>query len=86
MPEFANDSETERRRASATEFYVAIGLDDDYRPDFVSDEASLYDFQMEDDDVVIRRVALHDGVTINSPEDFRRPFWQLLDDIGRKPT
>jgi hypothetical protein len=84
--EIADDSEMRKRALLADEFYEAIGLlEDETWPFFVSDEAALYDFQMEPDDEVVRLVKGHYGVTIRSPEDFRRPFWQLLDDLhGRR--
>ena len=79
--EFADDTEMAERAALAAEFFTAIRLDEEFQPFFVSDEAALYDIQMEDDEFVIRCVAQHYGVAITSPDDFRRPFWQLLDDL-----
>jgi hypothetical protein len=71
-------------RALADEFYDAVGLvEGESRPAFVSDEASLYDIQVEDDARVVQLVESHYGVTLRVPDDLRRPFWQLLDDLQR---
>jgi hypothetical protein len=86
MLELADDPEMAQRAESAREFFTAIGLEEGLRPVLVSDEAALYDIQPEDDDLVIRRVAEHYGATITVPDDFRRPFWQLLDDRQRRRT
>ena len=80
----ADDHEMSQRRALADEFYDALGLvEGESRPDFVSDEASLYDIQMEDDARVVQLVESHYGVTLRVPDDLRRPFWQLLDELQR---
>ena len=80
--DFADDEQMSRRQALADEFYDTLGLiDDDNRPFFVSDEATLYDVQMEDDDFVVGTVQRHYGITLRIPEDFKRPFWELLDDL-----
>ena len=84
MFEIADDGEMSRRALLADEFYDAIGLvEGETRPFFVSDEASLYDIHAEDDGDVVRRVRDHYGVTLQVPEDLRRPFWQVLDDLQR---
>jgi hypothetical protein len=90
--DFADDEQMSRRQALADEFYDALGLiDDENRPFFVSDEAALYDVQMEDDDFVVVAVQRHYGITLRVPEDFKRPFWELLDDlrerrVGNEPS
>jgi hypothetical protein len=85
MVDFADDEQMLRRQLWADEFYGALGLVPDQNwPDFVSDEASLYDVQMEDDRFVVRAVQRHYGVTLQVPEDFRRPFWQLLDHLHER--
>lgn len=67
----------------ADEFYAALGLiDDGNRPFFVS--AALYDIQMEDEDFVVVAVQQHDGITLRAPEDFKRPFLELLDDLRER--
>lgn len=92
MIDFADDEQMSRRQALADEFYDALGLiDDENRPFFVSDEAALYDVQMEDDDFVVVAVERHYGITLRVPEDFKRPFWQLLDHlrerrVGNEPS
>ncbi|MCA0331658.1 MAG: hypothetical protein LCI03_17390 [Actinobacteria bacterium] len=82
MMELADDHEMTKRRQMADEFYGAVLADAD-RPWFVSDEASLYDIQAEDDDELVRRVRAAYGVTLRMPDDLRRPFWQLLDELQR---
>ena len=80
----ADDSEMKKRHAKAERLYQALALDEDTRPFFVSDEASLYDIQGEDDSVVIAQVAKHYGVTLTL-DDFRLPIWMLLDRIDPAP-
>jgi len=51
----------------------------------------LYDVQMEDDDFFVVAVQQHYGITLRVPEDFKRPFWELLDDlrerrVGNEPS
>jgi hypothetical protein len=83
--DFADDEQMLLRQALAEEFYDALGLvADETRPFFVSDEAALYDIQMEADDYVVLAVQHHYGVTLRVPDDFKRPLWQLLDDL-RQP-
>ena len=84
MIDFADDAQMLRRQDLADEFYDALGLiDDENRPFFVSDQAALYDIQMEDDEFVVGAVQRHYGFTLRVPEDFKRPFWQLLDDLRK---
>lgn len=83
--DFADDEQMSQRQALADEFYDALGLiDDENRPFFVSDEAALYDVQMEDDDFVVAAVQRHYGITLRLPEDFKRPLWELLDDLSER--
>lgn len=84
MVERADDIEMKKRGSQAERFYMAIGLADDLRPFFVSDEAALYDIQAEDDNWVIGRVREHYGVVLTT-EDFRLPFWVLLDRLESPP-
>lgn len=74
MVELADDAEMAMRKPQAERFFAAIGISEEYRPVFVSDEAALYDIQLEDDALVINRVRKHYGVTITT-DDFRVPFW-----------
>lgn len=67
--DFADDQQMLRRQTLAEEFYDALGLiDDENRPFFVSDEAALYDIQMEDDDFVVAAVQHHYGITCGFPK------------------
>jgi hypothetical protein len=88
MPEmeYADDSEMQRRAATADEFYRVIGLvEGEDWPFFVSDEATIYDIWVgTDEGHVVERAKARYGVTLRS-EDFRRPLWQLLDDLANGP-
>jgi hypothetical protein len=69
--DFADDEQMSSRQTLADEFYDALGMiDDENRPFFVSDDAALYDVQMEDDDFVVVAVQRHYGITLRVPEDF----------------
>jgi hypothetical protein len=82
MVEYSDDSKMKVRAEMAEEFYAAIGLDHDLRPWFVSDEASLYDVQLNDDADIVEAVKRHYGVELTIPDDFRAPFWRLLDRLA----
>jgi hypothetical protein len=79
-PEFkpAPSGEMERRRSLAQEFYEAV-LDEEEHPIFVSDRASLWDID-GDEQEMITRIRDHYGVAIN-PDAFSLPFWKLLDHL-----
>lgn len=81
--EMAGHSEMSQRVTLAEEFYTVVGLTGDTRPLFVSDDAALYDIQLEADQDVVDRVRGFYGVTLEVPRDFRRPLWQVLDDLQR---
>jgi hypothetical protein len=84
VTDIAGDEQMARRQDLAEEFYDALRLvQGEDRPVFVSDEAALYDIQFEPDDVVVLRVQEVYGFTLRVPADFRRPFWQLLDELQR---
>lgn len=72
-----------QRASLADEFYRVVGLTGEFRPLFVSDEAALYDIQLEADRDIVDRVKGFYGVTLQVPQDFQRPFWQVLDDLQR---
>lgn len=84
MVEFAEDAEMSRRQASADEFQRVIGcVEGESWSYFTSDEATIYGVWFDDDpDDVVRRVRSHYGYSL-TPEDFRRPLWQVLDDLER---
>ncbi len=63
------------------EFYGSI-LAPDEDPAFVSDEATLRDVSLADDEDLVRKVADHYGHEL-SPSDYKRPFWSLLDMLQR---
>lgn len=84
MVEMADDTEMQKRGPQAERFFAAIGLVGDLHPFFVSDEAALYDIQGEDDDWVIGRVRIHYGIVLTA-DDFRLPFWVLLDRLEGPP-
>lgn len=84
MVEFADDTEMTRREASADEFQRVIGcVEGESWSYFISDEATIYDVWFDDDpDEVVRRVRSHYGYSLKR-EDFRRPLWQVLDELER---
>lgn len=82
--EFAADAEMSRRKASADEFQRAIGcVEGEDWSYFISDEATIYDVWFGSDEAdVVQRVRRHYGHSL-APADFRRPLWQVLDDLER---
>lgn len=85
MVERADDIEMKKRGSQAERFYMAIGLADDLRPFFVSDEAALYDIQAEDDNWVIGRVREHYGVVLTT-EDFSLAVLGFVGPSGESAT
>ncbi|HTF67439.1 MAG TPA: hypothetical protein VK638_32645 [Edaphobacter sp.] len=78
-PALAGDEEMERRETLALEFYKLI-LAPDEEPAFVSDEATLRDVSLAEDEELIRKVEDHYGHRM-SRWDFQRSFWSLLDEL-----
>jgi len=77
----AGDMRMQERDSQANTFYSQILLPDE-EPGFVSDEATLRDVSLAPDDEIIRKVQERYGKTL-SGEDFRKPFWSLLDDLEK---
>jgi len=65
-------------RASRIEALLRAVCDDDERPWFVSNDASLYDVCSLETDEIVRRVKTHYGTTLQA-SDVGLPIWQLVD-------
>ena len=70
MIDVAGDREMSQRVRFADEFYDVVGLTDETRPLFVSDQAGLCDIQLEADHDVVDRVKGFYGVTLQVPGTF----------------
>jgi hypothetical protein len=55
-------------------------LEADERPYFVSDEATLYDIFVGDEEELNDRCEAHYGVRLQA-SDFTIPLWRLLDEL-----
>lgn len=75
--QIADIIEMEKRKHQAKEFYEAI-LDPYEHPWLVTDEASLYDITLEEDDDLIKKTHDHYGITIDV-KYLSKPFWELID-------
>ncbi len=73
----AQTIEIDARKPLVKEFYDAI-LDPYEHPWLVTDEASLYDITLDEDDDLIKRINEYYGVDVKK-ELLGLPFWQLLD-------
>ncbi len=73
----ADTAEMEKRRRESKEFYNAI-LDPYEHPWLVTDEASLYDITLDDEEDLIKRISDYYGITIDK-KFIGLPFWKLLD-------
>jgi IS1 family transposase len=80
----ASTIEMDKRKEKAQEFYDAI-LDSYEHPWLVTDEASLYDITLDEDDDLIERIYKFYGYKIESSQ-LSMPFWKLLDLLENKRT
>lgn len=71
--------EMDRRREKAEELYQVL-LEADGQPYFVSDEATLYDIFVGDEEDLNDRCEAHYGVRLRK-SDFKIPLWRLLDQL-----
>lgn len=71
--------EMDRRHQEADRFFRAL-FDADERPIFVSDDATLDDVFVGDEERLSDRCEAHYGVRLR-PSDFGIPLWQLLDHL-----
>lgn len=69
-----------KRQHAAQEFFTAV-FEPDEQPLFVSDEATLYDIDMGDEDELQQRIKQHYGLSVTR-EQLATPLWQLLDYIA----
>lgn len=80
IPEFGRTDQI-GRRANELRHFLAHLSDDDDRPWFVSDEATVHDIYLGNEVDLVARCQEVYGVTVTA-EDFRKPVWQLLDRLG----
>ncbi len=73
----ADSTEMEKRKKQANEFYFSV-LDPEEIPYIVTDEATLYAIYIGDEKEIINKIKQKYNVYI-SVEQFKIPFWQLLD-------
>ena len=76
MLKFSTDAEMKKIPELAEEFYDNI-LDEEDRPVFVSDEATVWGVWMSTPEELLRRVAQYYGKTVTR-DDLKQPFWKLL--------
>jgi len=77
------DSTETGKRANLLEEFVNSIFEEEDRPYFVSDKASLYDISCGDEDEIIERIREVFGISITE-EYFHWPIWELLDFISSK--
>jgi len=66
-----------KRQKELEEFLLHM-FDEDDRPDFVADEASIYDIYAGEDSEFADRCENHYGYRL-APTDFHLPLWKVLD-------
>jgi hypothetical protein len=76
MLEFSTDAEMQKIPELAEEFYNNI-LDEEDRPVFVSDEATVWGVWMSTAEELLRRVTQYYGKPVTM-DDLKQPFWKLL--------
>lgn len=76
MLEFSTDAEMKKIPELAEEFYDNI-LDEEDRPAFVSDEATVWGVWMSTAEELLSRVTRYYGKSVTMA-DLKQPFWKLL--------
>jgi hypothetical protein len=76
MLEFSTDAEMKKIPELADEFYDNI-LDEEDRPFFVSDEATVWDVWMSTPEELLKKVSQYYEKTVTM-DDLKQPFWKLL--------
>ena len=71
------------KRAGLLEEFINSVFDEEDRPYFVSDKATLYDLTCGDEKEIISRIERTFGISIME-EHFKLPVWELLDFISSK--
>jgi hypothetical protein len=84
MIKLANDARMRGLEPLAEEFYEKV-LRPDEEPGFVSDEASLLDFSLAPEELLIDRIKAHYGKTVTT-SDLQKPFWLLVTDLNEVRT
>ena len=74
---FETTDEINKRQKLLNKLILTI-LDEDERPYFVSDRATLYDITIKNEDEIINLISEKYGVLIQK-EHFQIPIWKLLD-------
>jgi hypothetical protein len=82
--EIADSAEMEKRREQAEVLFDCL-LSQEERPQFVSDEASLYDVSSDGEAELGARCRRHYGVGLE-PYHFQMPIWKLLDYLDKART
>ena len=77
------DSTEVGKRAGLLEEFINSVFDEEDRPYFISDKATLYDLTCGDEKEIIDRIDRTFGVSITE-EHFKFPVWELLDFISSK--
>jgi len=80
--DLGSTKEMDTRADFAREFYEAV-FDEDERPYFVSDAATLYDIFAGEESDLVARCAKKYGIRLTE-NDFRVPVWKLLDSIQER--
>ena len=78
----ADETEIEKRREEL-EVFISSVIDPEEAPYFVSDEASVYDITLEDDEEVLKKIKRKYGLSLNHCW-LKKPIWQLLDHLKKK--
>jgi len=74
-----NNKMIQERKEKLDKFLLEI-IDPEEQPYFISDEASIYDLTLEEDQIIINKIKEKYGVGIE-PKWLSKPVWQLLDYI-----
>ncbi len=82
--QIAPTKEIDIRKTLTEEFCNAI-LDPYEHPWLITDEASLYDLTLDEDEELIKRINEHYGLVITSTF-LSMPFWKLLDYLKKNRT
>lgn len=79
--EFASDLETRARWAAVVRLLEIVEPDADYRPWFISDEASLFDCTGYEEHEIL--AALRQEFGAGFLVQIGQPIWKVVDDIRR---
>lgn len=79
MSSFILDDAVEitKRQHAVVKFFNEFFRPED-TPFFLSDSACIYDFYFDEESLLIQKIMEKYGVIL-TPEDFKAPFWKVLD-------